>query len=186
MEREILWYTLGGSPDDASFTANAVTELVRRLSLHLPDSNFRFSELQGETLKLVLPELQSGHLNGAVAAIRSSRTNNKTRARAHVTVYCPDLSHPAVRAARKMLEHAAWGISLAGTLSVSYAPANPYLLWHETLHLLGAQDHYDRTTFRTTCGLPTCIMQYAPSAQTVGANPFLCKPTTTILRTAFA
>jgi hypothetical protein len=60
-------------------------------------------------------------------------------------------------------------------VSLTYAVANKYILWHETLHLLGVPDHYDLKTLRTTCGLATCVMQYGPEEGTVGDGRWLCE-----------
>lgn len=130
----------------------------------------------------VLATLEAGKLDAARDAIRHAWETAASAGRSHVTVYCPDPSHPAVRAARGRLRHALWGINLAGTLSLTYAARNPYALWHESLHLLGAEDHYDFRDFGATCPLPTCVMQYAPDERTVGSRPFLCPGTAAILR----
>jgi hypothetical protein len=182
MGREIRWYTLGGTSADAAFTAAAMNRLSKRISEALPGLKLCARELTADLVEDVLPTLHAGNLRGVVEAILDS--GERAGVRRHVTVYCPDPGHPAARAARGRLQHAAWGISMSGTLSLTYARGNPYALWHETLHLLGAEDHYDLRTFHTTCGLPTCLMQYAPDEKTVGPQPFICPATATVLRTA--
>jgi hypothetical protein len=182
MGREIFWYTLGGTAADARFAAVAMNRLFERINEALPGLKLGGTEVTADLLEAILPSLHAGNLRGAVAALRDF--GGGLGCRRHVTVYCPDAGHPAARAARGRLWHAAWGISLSGTLSLTYAPGNPYALWHESLHLLGAEDHYDLRTFRTTCGMPTCLMQYAPDENTVGPRPLICPATAVILRRA--
>ena len=186
MEREIHWYTLGGSAQDAEFTAAAMKQLLARLRQELPGLTLETRELRGDLLDVILPHLGPGNLDGTARAIEDAWGTSGPGVLSHVTVYCPDEAHPAVRAARRKLAHAAWGISLSGILSLTYALRNPYALWHESLHLLGAQDHYDQSSFRTTCAMATCLMQYAPSETTVGPRPFICDATASILRRACA
>lgn len=182
VQRRILWYTLGGTAADAEFTASAILLLLDRLGRALPGLKLSGAEVTGELLEGLIPALQSGHLDGAVRAVKDWRGRERPGVVTHLTVYCPDARSQAARAARRRLRHAEWGISLAGALSLTYARGNPYALWHESLHLLGAQDHYDLRTFRTTCGMPTCVMQYAPDENTVGSSPFLCPRTAAVLR----
>lgn len=53
-----------------------------------------------------------------------------------------------------------WGARI-GPLAMVWQEGNPHVLWHEALHLLGAEDCYDELR-RPTCGTPACIMHYAP------------------------
>jgi hypothetical protein len=132
----------------------------------------------------LVDHLNAGRLDDASDFVRHAWPQRPQGARCHVTVYCPDQTLPAVRAARGRLPHAHWGISLRGAVSLTYARRNRFALWHETLHLLGAQDHYDISSFRTTCSMPTCLMRYAPSEDTIGDKPCICTATADILRSA--
>ena len=115
----------------------------------------------------------AGTLDGGVEACRAGGIR--------VSVYC-DPESAAAHAARERLPHALWGISIGGALSLTYCPGNPFAFWHETLHLLGAQDHYATHALgATTCELPSCIMQYAPCERTVGERPYICRRTRLIL-----
>jgi hypothetical protein len=183
MQRQILWLTIG-SADDTAFTDAAMTSFFRRLDAELPGLKLRGAEVRGALRDDVLSKLQAGYLDGARDAVQDSWNATAEAVLTHVTVYCPDPAHPAVGAARARLPNALWGISLSGTLSLTYAPRNLYALWHESLHLLGAQDHYDPTNFRSTCQMPSCLMQYAPDEHTVGSHPFVCPATAAILRRA--
>ena len=58
---------------------------------------------------------------------------------------------------------ALWGAEVTGLLATVYRE-NPdkYIIWHEVLHIFGAEDCYD-VSGQNTCELSTCIMQYAPT-----------------------
>ncbi len=99
-------------------------------------------------------------------------------------VHC-DPDHLLAMAAQRRMAHAVWGLSISGSLSLFYGNENKHALWHEALHLLGAQDHYDLTNFKGTCELPSCIMRYAPDDASIKGRPFFCEKTTAILRKTF-
>ena len=91
-----------------------------------------------------------------------------------VLVACrPD--HEFARGIKQKRPAAAWGVAfVGGPFGVIYNLSNKYLVWHEALHLLGADDCYDQSNQGPTCEHTSCIMQYVPTAQTVGEWPFLC------------
>lgn len=186
VHHRIFWHTHAGTAADADFTAGAIARLIERLTASLPGLRLTATPLPGDFTDILDFSLLTGHLNGALASVRCLQAADPADVRSHVTVYCPDPSSPAASAARERLPHAAWGISLSGALSLTYTPANTAALWHETLHLLGAQDHYDPATFATNCDLGSCVMQYAPDARTIGESPFLCPATAAIVRRACA
>ncbi len=97
-------------------------------------------------------------------------------------VCCRPDSIPA-RTARCESLLAQWGYCCLG-LSVLYKLDNKWILWHEALHLFGVNDCYDNDNPQgpTICELPHCLMQYAPSDATIGAEPFLCSRTIKALR----
>jgi len=78
------------------------------------------------------------------------------------------------------IEDVTW--PLVADMNAIHAHENRDCCKHETLHLLGAQDHYSTNDLATTCELPSCVMQYAPSARTVGERPLLCRRTRAILQ----
>jgi hypothetical protein len=79
------------------------------------------------------------------------------------------------KAARAQSPNAVWGL-FNELISAVYNLHNKYILWHEVFHLWGADDCYSKDNPNTGphCGLPGCIMQYAPTPQTVCTWPFLC------------
>jgi hypothetical protein len=105
MAREIYWYTLGGTAADAGFTAASMNRLFERIGEALPRLKLSGAELPADLVEAVLRTLHAGNLRGCVAAIRDF--GDSAGVRRHVTVYCPDPGHPAARAARGRLRHAA-------------------------------------------------------------------------------
>jgi len=179
MNRHVYWHTHKGHDTDAQFTAHSIAQLVNHLRRELPELNLTASVLPTNVADQIDWQLDCGFLQGAISVIEKQ---SNADLRAGLTIYCPDSKSTAVTTARQRLPHAFWGINFRGVLSLSYARNNPYALWHESLHLLGAQDHYSSQNFQSTCAMPCCIMQFAPDERTVGSESFLCRATMQILR----
>ena len=90
---------------------------------------------------------------------------------------CCDRNAPIAQAARKQCPLAKWGLTQPSLFSAVYRIENKFIIWHEIFHLWGANDCYapERPNAGTRCGLRNCIMQYAPTDQSVGKWPFLCE-----------
>lgn len=178
--RLILWHAIGNEAG-AEFVDSAMRELLDILRDSQPPLKIGGEPLDqsDETLGIAINALNYGDLDGCVRAIQKNRKLDRSR-RIGLLVHCLP-THPAAIAARKRLPHARLGISVAGSLSLAYAFDNKHLLWHEALHLLGAQDHYDRETLQPSCELPTCLMRYAPTASVIAGEHFLCQRTKAIL-----
>lgn len=92
-----------------------------------------------------------------------------------LVVRCP-LNHPLAQTCLDADPDACWGLRNGG-LAVVYNDREP-ALWHEVLHLLGAEDCYDLPDRGPTCShrrrhLP-CIMQYEPIEGEVGGKLQIC------------
>jgi len=91
---------------------------------------------------------------------------------AKLVIYCrPDT--PLVNETHAVDPMASRGASL-GRVALVWVEGNKYLIWHEALHTLGAEDCYEHATGVHNCGLDGCVMQRAPTAATVRPWPFLC------------
>jgi len=90
-----------------------------------------------------------------------------------VVIGCME-NHPLAKAVRESNSSARWGASDQDTgVALCYRMVK-FLIWHEALHLLGADDCYCLPDGGPTCDQSNCIMQYEPSEQAVGEWPFLC------------
>lgn len=96
-----------------------------------------------------------------------------------VILACPK-DHKLAKLARNKNGLAEWGATL-GLLALVYSLDNPYVVWHEAMHLLGAEDCYDDAG-RHTCPRGNCLMQYEPCKQTVKDWPFLCDANIQLVR----
>jgi len=179
MERRIYWHTHHGDAADVEFVSQSIRELLDHLRGALPDLPLTVGALPNDLAEEIDWHLDCGQIGGAVSAVEKYSDGWM---RYGLCVYCPDSTCAAAEAGRRRLPHAFWGINFAGRLSLTYVKGNRFALWHETLHLLGAQDHYDPQSFQTTCGIPTCVMQFAPDARTVEEGKFLCPETLKVLR----
>jgi len=165
------------SPTATDFLATTMQSLHSLLTTHA--LNIRLLPLPENLASILLPPLESGHYPGTLNLLQ------QLTPRIPLTLLCPH-DHPAAKAARKSLPRAHRGISCSGLLSLTYPPPppNPFILWHETLHLLGAQDHYDPITLQPTCPHKNCLMHYAPVPPTTPNSPppSICPATLAILR----
>lgn len=180
MPKPIFFHALNSTTEDNHFVSHSIAELKSVVLTEAPGVELHLSRLPLDLAAHILPSLHATHLNGAVDAVRRCAAISDIGAFG-LYVYCPS-DAPIAKAARKRLPRAAWGISISGVLSLSYGGHNKHILWHEALHLLGAQDHYTLGREGVTCELPQCLMQYAPDARTVGAGPMLCRQTLGMLR----
>jgi hypothetical protein len=82
-------------------------------------------------------------------------------------------NHNLAKSALDNNPNALWGAHL-GFLSLVYEHGNRHIVWHEALHLLGAEDCYHLPDRGPTCKSDNCIMQYETNETNVGEWPFLC------------
>ncbi len=98
------------------------------------------------------------------------------------------LCRPDTTLARKVREakpKALWGACIGNTLAIVYHH-EATVVWHELLHLFGAEDCYDEEAPNEsdvpTCGNAQCLMQFAPSLERVGDPPFICEANIQLIR----
>ena len=89
-----------------------------------------------------------------------------------VFVFCPRDCRFA-RNTREVNPQAQWGAAICGDYALVWMPDNKYLIWHEAMHLLNAEDCYD-TSGQTVCGESRCIMQYVPCKENCDGELHLC------------
>jgi hypothetical protein len=176
MGKQLQWLNLTDERADADFLQATVSELVDRLNQSIPELRISVDSFASDTYPSVVDHLNLGMAIQAVQQL-GARWNRT----AHGLIVNCEPDHALAKDCRRRLPHAHWGISFSGVLSVVYAPQNPSAVWHEALHLLGAQDHYDLKTLAATCELPTCIMRYAPEEGSTPSKEFLCGRTKAVL-----
>ncbi len=92
-------------------------------------------------------------------------------------------------AAHREKSSACWGTT-CGFFSAVYKPNNKFTIWHESVHLLLLQDDnrdecyepYPPYAKKSDCDCESCLMQYAPSDETVGEWPSLCNKVINLLQ----
>jgi len=183
----LFWHCLDPRKGDEEFVASAFQELADLLRKPPVEAEFQATPLTGQVAETVAEEFKGPRdemgspLPGYFDAVES-----RIRERSlwvPLLVYCSVTSEIAKVCRRAHPSHL-WGSAWYPFVSVVYRPNNKYLLWHEALHLFHAHDCYseDAPNGPTTCELPDCIMQYAPSEETVGEWPFLCQKNTEAIR----
>lgn len=165
MKKTIHWFNL--VPDHEDFCRDALAEL----SATLKEKYSTAPEIKLERISpsdtALLSQLPTFCKRGNVSFALSGQQD------AGVFGFCAG-DEPFVKDAQSQNSKALWGAALAGDFALAWKPNNKYLIWHECLHLLFAQDCYDGQGV-TICEEPQCIMQYAPSEQTCNGDLVLCE-----------
>ena len=102
---------------------------------------------------------------------------------AKLLVYCSPDSNIAIAAQRKV-PHAEWG-AMCAFLAAVYSLNNKIAIFHEALHLLGADDCYieDKPCQKKPdCNFERCIMDYNPPEQWCENWPFICDKNIDLIR----
>ncbi|HUW19437.1 MAG TPA: hypothetical protein VMW16_09055 [Sedimentisphaerales bacterium] len=176
---KVFWYCLDGNEKDRQFVTESFAELTNLLIISPAKVNLKATLLDEQSAKIadeVLsepPKDTAEPLSNCYFDISKKVSRDKCTP---ILVYCRPNSYIA-EAIRKNQPLAKWGYTQQPYISAVYNQNNKYILWHEALHLFGADDCYDcnNPNSRTTCELRNCLMQYAPTKETVGEWPFLCK-----------
>jgi len=139
------------------------------------DIKYCFNPLP-EELKRDVWELDSQSSLDAFSGIVLGKLVDDLNCIPNLIILCSP-THPLAALAQEACRTALWGICTEEWLSIIYHLDNEYLVWHEVLHLFGADDCYDltRNDRGPTCELPNCIMQYEATKDNVGEYPFLCQ-----------
>jgi len=102
---------------------------------------------------------------------------------AKLLVYCSPDSKIAL-AAQKNAPHAEWGATCE-SLAAVYSLNNKIAIFHEALHLLGADDCYIENQpcqKKPDCNFERCIMDFNPPEQWCENWPFICDKNIDLIR----
>jgi len=173
---EFFWYCFDGNEKDRQFVTESFTELT---SLLITKVNLKATLLDEQSSRIadkVLREPPKDAENTLMSYYLDISNKVSRNKYTPILVYCRPDSYIA-KAIKKNVPLAQWGYTQPSFISAVYNQNNKYILWHEALHLFGALECYDNNNpnHGTTCELPNCLMQYAPTKETVKKWPFLCK-----------
>jgi len=178
----VCWHCLDMTENDERFVAGALKELAQNLEkdpIKLPVSikQLRDKSKLTEKVRERLNKLndQSCEFSTCSAVIADTFVSEEGIAQ-RLLVYCSPDSNIA-EAARRKESSAKYGAN-CGFFSAVYKPNSKVIVWHEALHLLGADDCYivedRRVRKKSCCKLDGCIMEYNPPESTCEKWPFLC------------
>lgn len=178
--------TLDPAPGQDDFVATASRQLVRlfsrpplcgRVEAH-PITDADFALLRQAMTEKDRPITES-------VADFSFAWHDRYQTFPRLIVGTSESSSVAVRC-RETQPHALWGLAVNEMIAIVYGPQRHGLVWHEAMHLLGAEDCYDPSAPSDgdvpTCGLANCLMQYAAPDVMEEDWPFLCKANTERVR----
>jgi len=157
-----------------AFLRKAVDQLSRYLSSPPVEADYRFHQLPMDSKNVVSNILKQQHNIDGFFGQTLCSLRERLRQVSRLFILCSP--HGRIAAlAQKQSPNARWGIS-STQVSATYCLDNEYIVWHEALHLLGAEDCYDlsKGDRGPNCECKNCSMQYAPTKQTVNRWPFLC------------
>ncbi len=187
----IYWHCLEttATDEDEKFVAGALDQLAQHLRKEptkLPISIKRLGD-EPELARKVAEKLnrlndQLYTFSDCAADIADVLPIDKAYT-AKLLVYCSPHGHIAVAAQRKNPD-ARWG-GTCGPLAAVYKPNDKNGVFHEALHLLGADECYredDPYQKKPDCNRDGCIMEYEPTENTCEDWPFLCDKNVRIIR----
>ena len=192
----IYWHCLGMTEDDQRFVKSALHELAQHLKeepikllisiKRLGDKPDIEKQVDAILNRLNDPSYTFSNCAGACAnAIQCYFFKEgifKEGVPPKLLLYCRPDSKLAM-AAKKQARLPSWGVT-CGSFSAVYKPQNKFIIWHETLHLLGLDECYDENNpdvRRPDCKCEDCIMQYEQPDTWVG--PFsLCDKNIKLLK----
>ena len=184
---QILYLCDGLRPDEWKRDENALRQFPAVLGQIAPEMRCSANCMSNEIERAILEAInhEGRFQDRAAAAVETAF--EKTKQLTPLVVCCRRDSALAMSAVEAN-PTAIWG-ARCGQFAAVYRH-DPYVIWHEVLHLLGAQDCYppdapeeDRLP---TCGNQNCIMQYAPTNDRVGYPPFLCAVNVERMRDQFS
>ncbi len=154
-------------PEYEQFTANSLDELTKRLFESYPQLP------RIETRKLTCIECQRlpKYIEYCLPDQGLSQ-QNATFSMEPTFVFC-NASEPFAIRARRCNPKAKWGAAMQGCFALCWQP-NKFLLWHEAMHLLYADDCYDRDAYPCDVSEGKCLMQYEPCFKNCGGDLHLC------------
>ena len=194
----IYYHCLGITEADETFLKNSLQELAQRLKAEPIKLEINISRLQdeqeltkkvdGKLNQLSDPSYMFSQCAGEILYPFFEEGNVKGDVSPKLLVYCSQDSQVA-KAALKQKPSALWGATCS-SLAVVYNRDNKFAIWHEAAHsLLSREDDLDECyepdpphERKTDCDCESCLMQYAPSEQTVGEWPSLCSKVTKLLQ----
>ena len=182
--RRIYWYCLEMPARDNTFMKKTTNQLAEHLHQPPIEVEAAFEELPATLAPAVAVQLRQEGSFPDMSARTTEAILNQEEAVAPLPgliVYCPEDSAPA-QAGRDGEPTAEWGVA-CGRLAAVWKPDHPGLVWHEALHLLGAEDCYCRGCLASpTCERSNCVMQFVPPANVGSGPPFLCHKNIALIR----
>ena len=179
--RKVYWHCLDGWESGTTFVEDCLDELAANLKKPPIDIIVETCELPADKVDEVISCLSNASMTlyekgGDIGDILCQAPGKPPG----LLVCCQD--EALTKQAADENPNARWGTK-AGRLAVVFKPGNKHLIWHETLHLLGAMDCYNEETGEGSCELPRCIMQHAPTEESVAPWPdCLCVRNIVLLR----
>ncbi len=88
-------------------------------------------------------------------------------------VFC-ESEHEMARSIRQKYPLAKWGGARMGRFAVTWKASCRFVLWHEAMHLLWADDCYNESG-QINCDKPNCLMQWEPCEVNCAGDLLLCE-----------
>ena len=192
---KLFWYCFKMSSDDEKFVTQRLHELSQflekppaKIQLEImplpPELKYRATEILNAPPQRHedIPN-DSPYAPFSVSYCLHFRNLLKNYNSTRVLIYCESGSNIA-KAAKEECHNAAWGLcSDPPLIAAVYKLNDEYILWHEALHLFGAEDcNKGHENPGPTCKLPGCIMQWIPAEIKVCSWPFLCQENVKLIR----
>lgn len=154
------------------------------VDVHVEEFPGQLSERLSDKLNVPARSMSLGELLNPICNWRDGRkASEEFHSGDLLCILCSPSSSPASLAKREN-GSALRGAVLPGTdiALVYYASDGGVTVWHEILHLFGADDCYEPMDH--TCECDSCIMRFGQNRRTLGHWPFLCNHNLVRIRTS--
>ena len=183
--RNIYWYKIEGWESQESFLGDSLEELQENLRGKPTQIEIICEKLGDENVASIIPKLMDSavDLDNKIEDLTLHFRKQSAPDKLPGLILCCPANSLIAQQVRSRNPLAQWGGKL-GRLALVWQTGNKHLIWHEALHLLGAEDCYDGESTEGNCEKePRCIMQYAPTEKSVAPWPeCLCLGTVSRLR----
>jgi len=169
----LYWHCLDMTEADERFVGDALDELSQFLRTKLPQLTIKLKRLKDEpeVAKEVDAILNKVGNESDAFLTCSLKIGKILPITANLFVYCSS-SNRIAQAAMRESALAKWGYTRPSFAAV-YQQGVKSTIWHEALHLLGADDCYDENNSsrkKDSCDVDNCIMEWESTPD----SPVLC------------
>ncbi len=167
------------SREDEAFFSKAVRSFLEEWKRIGGDREIRVDSIPADLLdRINAVSLQTDNVVSRLSLDVDDYCQNQSSHELVKVILGCSRKHVFAEGCRNKNMNAEWGAANRGGLvGFTYKPGNRHVIWHEILHLLGADDCYEdaQPEKGPTCEERKCVMQWVPTEENCGSDLVLCE-----------